>query len=79
MLDFKVFGAFGNKETLIIEENPVSFDSNNNQFITYIWTDLSNGPQCRIKFTIIKDICTTQKGQKIGAKCMMFKKVVGKR
>ncbi len=70
-LDYKQFGTIANQESLIIEEDPMSFNSNNNQFITYIWTDLSNGPQCRIKFTVIKDICTKQ-NQTLGAKCIFF-------
>ncbi len=34
-----------------------------------MWTILSNGPQCRIRYTIAKDICTLNKGA-LGAKCI---------
>lgn len=45
--------------------------NNNNQLTTYLWTSTTNGPQCRIKYTIVKNICTMNNAY-IGAKCMLF-------
>ncbi len=77
LIDYTRFDKISIKEDPTIEEEiSGSFDSNNNQLTTYMWTSLSNGPQCRIKYTITKDICT-KKGA-LGAKCMFFYKNIEK-
>lgn len=57
---------------LDIEENSKTFDPNYNQLMTYLWTDLTNGPCCRMKYTIAKDICGA-KPQALGAKCSFLR------
>ncbi len=69
ILDYTRFTKTSIKEDPTIEENSGIFDPNNNQLTTYMWTILSNGPQCRIRYTISKDICTLNKGA-LGAKCI---------
>jgi len=73
LLDYTCFAKTSIKTDPTIEENSGIFNPNNNQLTTYIWTILSNGPQCRIRYTISKDICITKKGA-LGAKCMFFHK-----
>jgi hypothetical protein len=67
--DYTLFDITTNQQNEIIQETPRVFDSNNNQLTAYMWT-IVRGPQCRMKYTVLKDICTTKKGQTLGAKCM---------
>jgi hypothetical protein len=68
-LEYTRFDKTYLKDDPTIEENSKTFDPNNNQLATYLWTSLGIGPQCRIKYTIMKDICTGNKGA-VGAKCI---------
>jgi len=77
LLEYTPFDTTSKKDDLTIEQKFGVFDSNHDQSTTYMWTTLSNGPQCRIKYTIIKDICTPNKGD-IGGKCIFFYKNVEK-
>jgi hypothetical protein len=70
-LDYTKFDQTSSKKDLTIEDDSITFDPNNNQLIAYMWTSLPNGPQCRIKYSIIKDICTANKGS-VGAKRIFF-------
>lgn len=58
------------KDDPTIEENSNTFNSNANQLTTYLWTELIDGPQCRMKYTIMKDICAG-KPEPLGAKCIV--------
>lgn len=53
------------KETM--EESARPFNPAQNAFVTYVWVQ-TTGPYCRLKYTIIKDICTAKKGQRVGMK-----------
>jgi hypothetical protein len=61
-----------------MDEYPSTFDANHNQFISYLWTGLPSGPQCRFKYTVTKDICIKTNGMKLGAKCMFVWKICRK-
>jgi hypothetical protein len=56
-----------NRDKETMEENARPFNPAQNSFVTYLWVQ-TTGPYCRLKYTNIKDICTTKKGQRVGMK-----------
>lgn len=68
-LAYTAFDKTSNKNDLTIEEKGSNtIDLKNNQLTTYLWTSLSNGPYCRIKYSIVTDVCSTT--ARVGAKRM---------
>ena len=74
LLEYKLLGRTVQQQNLILDEQPSSFDPNNNQLTSYLWTEADFAPQCRFKYTVTKDICTTNKGKRIAAKCIFILK-----
>ncbi len=80
LLEYKLHGRSVQQQNLILDEYPSSFDPNNNQLTSYLWTGANFGPHCRFKYTVTKDICTTNKGKKLAAKCIfIFKNIFSKK
>ncbi|CAF0732648.1 unnamed protein product [Adineta steineri] len=66
-LSLHQFGTLITQQSSLITDSFEQFNPNNNQFISYIWTDLLNGPQCRTQFTVVKDICTRPNKTRLAA------------
>lgn len=71
MVDYTYFTKAYLDNEPSIEENSNTFDPNFNQLTTYLWTSLGNGPQCRMRYAIMKEICTANI-QPPGARCIFL-------